>query len=227
MQITKPVATKTVVVKDGGGQVLSKTVHTQQPLGSNADTMYFNNGLPIAQRIKTETNSPKFKITSKPSTLKTTPQQVEYFDKSPFFSRAYKAVVQHNPAVMGKEALKNKGWLNNNPTADQLIEIRKELYEMLPIEKSKGYIRNAEQDTGGNQRNQQNDKSYKPADSKADKTFSRSKGVEKGYESRLTYSGRKAGKAMPKDTSSFIRGILEQIKINTEHLPDKRDINST
>jgi hypothetical protein len=50
IQITKPPATKTVVVKDGGGQVLSKTVPTQQPLGSNMDTMYFNNGLPIAHR---------------------------------------------------------------------------------------------------------------------------------------------------------------------------------
>jgi hypothetical protein len=52
IQITKPVAQKTVVVKGGGGQVLSKTVHTQQPLGSNMDTMYFNNGLTYSTENK-------------------------------------------------------------------------------------------------------------------------------------------------------------------------------
>ncbi|OEG71611.1 hypothetical protein ATZ36_13725 [Candidatus Endomicrobiellum trichonymphae] len=225
VQITKPVAQKTVVVKDGSGQVLSKSTHTQQPLGSNMDTMFFENGLPVAQRIKTETNSPKFKITGKPSTLKTTPQQVEYFDKSPFFSKAYKSAVQHNPAVMGKDAAKNKGWLNNNPSTSQLIAIRKELYEMMPIEKNKGLFGNAEQIQGEISEINKMIKATNPQIAKADQTFSRSKGVEKRYNEGLSFKGGKAGEEDPKATASFLRGIMEQIKFNRGNLSGEPTLN--
>jgi hypothetical protein len=78
----------------------------------------------------------------------------------------------------------------------------------MPIEKNKGLFGNAEQIQGEINEINKMLKATNPQIHKADQTFSRSKGVEKGYKSGLTYSGRKAGEVPPKDTASFIKGLL-------------------
>ncbi len=68
---------------------------------------------------------------------------------------------------------------------------------MMPIETNKGLHGNAEQIQGEINEINKMIKATNPQISKADRTFSRSKGVEKRYNEGLSYKGGKARRGRP------------------------------
>jgi hypothetical protein len=130
------------------------------------------------------------------------------------FNVASKRAAQRSPGNMGGDAVQKKTWLNNEMTTQELVGVRKELYDMQNQYKMKGH--NLDAKDVGKKISEINEYIARknPNLHKADKSFNRFKNMEKSYEEGKAFKGYQPGDVKHHDDASFVRGIFEQAKAN-------------
>jgi hypothetical protein len=157
-----------------------------------------------------DVNTSKTVMKVAPGSVKAKPQIVP---DDRHFAAAAKKAAQRSPASgLGDD------WMSNKLNTNQLVAVRREMYDMQQQYLAKNRKLDAAEIGQKIKEINQYIAEKNPNLQKADKSFARMKGVEKGYEEGKNFKGYAPGETEHAPNASFVRGIWEQAKANRANI---------